>query len=28
MYYNNTPNDNEEADASCAGGSCSLWEVY
>lgn len=24
MYYNNTPNDNEEADTSCAGGACSL----
>lgn len=24
MYYNNTPNDNEEADAGCAGGSCTL----
>ena len=24
MYYNNTPNDNEEADTSCAGGSCSI----
>jgi hypothetical protein len=25
MYYNNTPNDNEEADASCTGGACSIW---
>jgi ribonucleoside-diphosphate reductase alpha chain len=24
MYYNNTPNDNEEADTSCAGGACTL----
>ena len=25
MYYNNTPNDNEEADASgCSGGACSI----
>jgi ribonucleoside-diphosphate reductase alpha chain len=24
MYYNNTPNDNEEADASCTGGACSI----
>lgn len=24
MYYNNTPNDNEEMDVNCAGGSCTL----